>query len=146
MLQKIIISKPGITPACAGKRYTHLNQSGCLQDHPRVCGEKSLSRTIAQAKIGSPPRVRGKDNSVDTCYHEIRITPACAGKSYCQRACWHILQDHPRVCGEKHRYYKYYGHMIGSPPRVRGKAARTLNCLSPWQDHPRVCGEKSIIC
>ena len=31
----------GITPACAGKRGRHRQQTGRLWDHPRVCGEKT---------------------------------------------------------------------------------------------------------
>ena len=30
-----------------------------------------------------------------------RITPACAGKSFCVICICHNNQDHPRVCGEK---------------------------------------------
>ena len=35
------ISGRGITPACAGKRVAIKSCSACVQDHPRVCGEKT---------------------------------------------------------------------------------------------------------
>ena len=33
-----------ITPACAGKRSSTRNLTGCLKDHPRVCGEKVYAK------------------------------------------------------------------------------------------------------
>ena len=50
-----------ITPACAGKREQRGSNSQWLKDHPRVCGEKVLLRLKHSRKLGSPPRVRGKD-------------------------------------------------------------------------------------
>ena len=69
-----------ITPACAGKSKGQLDFPIYFEDHPRVCGEKSGSLTVARAITGSPPRVRGK---VFWDFQTIlipRITPACAGK------------------------------------------------------------------
>lgn len=50
-----------INPAYAGKRSRC--SWGCTHsgDHPRVCGEKSCSRSIIMRRKGSPPRTRGKD-------------------------------------------------------------------------------------
>ena len=31
------------------------------EDHPRVCGEKLDASTLCAKRLGSPPRVRGKD-------------------------------------------------------------------------------------
>ena len=69
-----------ITPACAGKRVAIESRSACVQDHPRVCGEKVSSTSPMKCLKGSPPRVRGKEGF---CYFFCRysgITPACAGK------------------------------------------------------------------
>ena len=72
------------------------------------------------------------------------------------------IQDHPRVCGEKHMIENSSEIPLGSPPRVRGKAfaADALDAAAgitpacagkrslpsekrnPVGDHPRVCGEK----
>ena len=110
-----------ITPACAGKS-TASSPSVChLRDHPRVCGEKSLTLEGGFSLIGSPPRVRGKALAVLTVMVVLGITPACAGKRLLVhgRACrpW----DHPRVCGEKRFAEMTYRFHAGSPPRVRGK-------------------------
>ncbi len=92
--------------------------------------------------LGSPPRVRGKVQSLVDLH--IR------------------LKDHPRVCGEKTSACVAGLRRGGSPPRVRGKALapsvdQILRGITPacagkrttpriWcsmaQDHPRVCGEK----
>ena len=70
-------------------------------DHPRMCGEKLCHRQIVRRVRGSPPHVRGK---VDERSHEnveVRITPACAGKSLFLSIRTIFDQDHPRMCGEK---------------------------------------------
>ena len=74
----------------------------------------------------------------------------------------HGIEDHPRVCGEKHRRFLAYVPREGSPPRVRGEAVdyvsneeciritpacagRSKFLFQPCicsMDHPRVCGEK----
>ena len=51
----------GITPACAGKRYGRARITSGYLDHPRVCGEKLLFVFCGLCRLGSPPRVRGKD-------------------------------------------------------------------------------------
>ena len=72
------------------------------------------------------------------------------------------MQDHPRVCGEKHPGGSSIPKNSGSPPRVRGKVHNLAfdalhdgitpacagkrrreerTCCCGW-DHPRVCGEK----
>ena len=50
----------GITPAGAGKtRRSSLHVSSC-RDHPRRCGENTLTATVDLYDGGSPPQVRGK--------------------------------------------------------------------------------------
>ena len=71
----------GITPACAGKSSGSLMKVSILPDHPRVCGEKHMARSGLRVGIGSPPRVRGKEEGVQPSEAVVRITPACAGKS-----------------------------------------------------------------
>ena len=91
----------GITPACAGKSLICgflLPRSG---DHPRVCGEKSVSILWSITSQGSPPRVRGKGGRQTVQCLRARITPACAGKSVFIVGIFQPHQDHPRVCGEK---------------------------------------------
>ena len=130
-----------------------------------MCGEKVLLRLKHSRKLGSPPRVRGKEPICISMFCRFGITPACAGKSPLhafQPAAW---GDHPRVCGEKQNYVIVWSRCLGSPPRVRGKvpgfsSAYSLNGITPacagkssgpWKicekqgDHPRVCGEKRVL-
>ena len=71
----------GITPAYAGKRETSVYPFAGGWDHPRLCGEKSISSKNGRGQIGSPPPMRGKDLFHDKFLHVFRITPAYAGKS-----------------------------------------------------------------
>ena len=55
-----------------------------------------------------------------------RITPACAGRRIVQIQVFQLLQDHPRVCGEKYSSKYSPWKTDGSPPRVRGEAENTV--------------------
>ena len=153
----------GITPAYAGKSGHAINPNVCGQDHPRVCGEKSPFSLFRPPHLGSPPRMRGKVVHFFGAHLPDGITPAYAGKSSQTAEHPSIMQDHPRVCGEKSSPTSSHRKGQGSPPRMRGKAlapAPTIDIIgitpayagkSPerwWHcgrhgDHPRVCGEKS---
>ena len=110
-----------ITPAWAGKSNNQPTAPGVCGDHPRVGGEKSRVAPRSDPGTGSPPRGRGKVNMKSSRVTLTRITPAWAGKrSYCSERlrnggitpAWagkrkeeffgnRIVQDHPRVGGEK---------------------------------------------
>ena len=116
-----IQSRKGITPAYAGKRSRKETQQPTQQDHPRVCGEKSGQGFGLLVKVGSPPRMRGKDRLWQKCFHKVGITPAYAGKRQDRpRSSW-SAGDHPRVCGEKFAQVVNPIRPTGSPPRMRGK-------------------------
>ena len=152
----------GITPAYAGKRVVLKWSCRETKDHPRVCGEKTISSCRIRRNSGSPPRVRGKVQLIQPLVLCIGITPAYAGKSGVPCCSTRLSWDHPRVCGEKWPPSKAHRLGGGSPPRVRGKdrrAERTgrIPGITPayagksWsrraesrkkRDHPRVCGEK----
>ena len=74
----------GITPAYAGKRQKPATLGHFEGDHPRVCGEKSLTLLMAGLSTGSPPRMRGKVVTVDRNQIALGITPAYAGKRFGQ--------------------------------------------------------------
>ena len=114
---------PGITPAYAGKSRLPYLFVCCLEDHPRVCGEKFLLAERPAGKRGSPPRMRGKDRTTRCMPVYSRITPAYAGKSIESLGDLRSHGDHPRVCGEKLLHTKRYESYQGSPPRMRGKAS-----------------------
>ena len=153
-----------ITPACAGKSKKMRIQIDGTGDHPRVCGEKSSPLGTKFCVKGSPPRVRGKEEFLMSFVIALRITPACAGKSWRRFQCRPPPEDHPRVCGEKEMKRMKEEGRTGSPPRVRGKdflvhTFRLLSGITPacagkslplsrfqtaFWDHPRVCGEKVL--
>ena len=100
--------RPRITPAYAGKRATEVTRNFNKRDHPRVCGEKTRSRTQRSSQMGSPPRMRGKDHP------HVHLMIA--------------VKDHPRVCGEKMNVDRMDMGKLGSPPRMRGKACTPHDC------------------
>ena len=160
--QNAVQTRPGITPARAGKRAASFAHSGKCRDHPRACGEKDMLEKIYLHYKGSPPRVRGKDVSGSRTGVSDGITPARAGKSPLPDQQRWMRRDHPRACGEKAMFNPHPDIAPGSPPRVRGKdraddrkrrqagitparagkrKSRTAS-RSASRDHPRACGEK----
>ena len=111
----------GITPAHAGKRYRHKQKPSPGQDHPRACGEKKAADRCDRREVGSPPRMRGKVDSVKIAADNVGITPAHAGKSFAFDKPPPPLKDHPRACGEKVIDLICMSWELGSPPRMRGK-------------------------
>ena len=132
------------------------------QDHPRVCGEKPERKAPRRPRLGSPPRMRGKETDSRRQCCSAGITPAYAGKRTLFCLAGRRNRDHPRVCGEKGRTGALDVVQRGSPPRMRGKVRELLfsfhcaritpayagkslldkcNCVV-FRDHPRVCGEK----
>ena len=91
------------------------------------------------------------------------VSPAYAGKSASSASHERMVEDHPRICGEKGNVTLCELFGQGSPPRMRGKACGIQGSSPPsgitpayagkrpaahvrqelQQDHPRVCGEKT---
>ena len=97
-------SKPDvsrITPAYAGKRYLACIEVAKIQDHPRLCGEKTGMTEMQCRTTGSPPPMRGKACVPEAITAAPRITPAYAGKSLLRLRRPQWIWDHPRLCGEK---------------------------------------------
>ena len=159
---------------------------------PRVCGEKKVwygvediasgspprMRGKAQAEqvrrflksmstedVGSPPRMRGKESLHTPTCRNTGITPAYAGKRKQHQISVRMNEDHPRVCGEKHKIFSSRSNPLGSPPRMRGKVCCACSMVyvagitpayagksaaadrhrQQHRDHPRVCGEKLVM-
>ena len=110
-----------ITPAYAGKSLTIQKMTTRSRDHPRVCGEKSETPSSRRTGWGSPPRMRGKGQSLPRDHPQSGITPAYAGKSVAITCRAWNPRDHPRVCGEKLPLPGPGWWPWGSPPRMRGK-------------------------
>ena len=71
-----------ITPAYAGKSLLEQEIYDTNTDHPRLCGEKSLTVDKTPFVLGSPPPMRGKVLSLAESEYQDRITPAYAGKRF----------------------------------------------------------------
>ena len=80
-LKRGTISQKRITPAYAGKSSAFICSSPVNQDHPRLCGEKTIFGKRLFHSIGSPPPMRGKVVSNYVKAAKDGITPAYAGKS-----------------------------------------------------------------
>ena len=141
--RKIALLRYGITPACAGKRTGAEACGGCSWDHPRVCGEKFIHSSLRYGRLGSPPRVRGKDYDSARIRCQLGITPACAGKSANPAFKIWVFRDHPRVCGEKYLLDLLRCFRRGSPPRVRGKDPVPHRALA-WPGITPACAGKSV--
>ena len=115
---------PGIIPACAGSTIRFYPECGGNGDHPRMCGEHSLSINHAGTPVGSSPHVRGAPLRKRGAVGIRRIIPACAGSTCWWRCCCPCWWDHPRMCGE---------HTAG-----------VALCLRQKRDHPRMCGEHCL--
>ena len=96
-----MLSKPGITPAYAGKRPIKIRRCRPWWDHPRIRGEKMELERLHYPKQGSPPHTRGKGVSGGLSSLAAGITPAYAGKSPTMRTGSSAEWDHPRIRGEK---------------------------------------------
>ena len=152
-----------ITPAYAGKRSSRCSAMHRRRDHPRLCGEKfDMMKTTGKVK-GSPPPMRGKEQSGTIALTKDRITPAYAGKRDATLTSLTFFRDHPRLCGEKGDPFRLSQAVSGSPPPMRGKvklkiyegknvritpayAGKRQNHIVGFhlqKDHPRLCGEKS---
>ena len=94
---------------------------------------------------------------------QLRLIPACAGKTAERAERLPHLQAHPRVCGENKTKARFNLDALGSSPRVRGKRGSlssskrhaglipacagktTMRTLKTDRRgaHPRVCGENA---
>ena len=73
--------KTGIIPACAGNTICEVQMVSKKRDHPRVCGEHTMSRYPISHVTGSSPRVRGTLENYITNSGMDGIIPACAGNT-----------------------------------------------------------------
>ena len=131
----------GITPAYAGKSAWRCSGIVPCWDHPRVCGEKNACWGVPQTPLGSPPRMRGKEQYRKDLLQHGGITPAYAGKRGIKLSIASMIWDHPRVCGEKFLAPWPLPMMLGSPPRVRGKAFSVLRRQFRFRIIPACAGK-----
>ena len=126
-----------------------------------MCGKNLVSAVFLVLPVGSPPRVREELTEDSAIKLDLRITPACAGRTCPFPPTTDTAQDHPRVCGKNFPHTSKRLLKSGSPPRVREElalpirhiysrritpacAGRTHGCrfkVRTGRDHPRVCGK-----
>ena len=133
-----------ITPADAGKTLVALSDVTSLQDHPRGCGENATPHTRISAKIGSPPRMRGKLLAAVATPKVNGITPAGAGKTIGHELTIDEIQDHPRRCGENRHQFPALRECHGSPPQVRGKQRDYTILHSLYRITPAGAGKTQV--
>ena len=110
----------GIIPACAGSTALLTVDSSTSGDHPRMCGEHSLSKSIVMLKEGSSPHVRGALPACPPRSSLSGIIPACAGSTFSYAKWTPNTRDHPRMCGEHDGVQAILTTDKGSSPHVRG--------------------------
>ena len=110
----------GIIPACAGSTALLTVDSSTSGDHPRMCGEHSLSKSIVMLKEGSSPHVRGALPACPPRSSLSGIIPACAGSTMSLMITPILHRDHPRMCGEHSSFADGTRIEPGSSPHVRG--------------------------
>ena len=134
----------GSIPACAGEpRQLHLF-SVIITVYPRVCGGTYTAHSLATAKEGLSPRVRGNLGNQDAAPSNPGSIPACAGEPRCGRPLGCCLGVYPRVCGGTSGSKSTSCRASGLSPRVRGNRYRH-RLSSCWPGSiPACAGEPSL--
>ena len=85
--------------------------------------------------------MRGKVHGRSHFVFPLWITPAYAGKR-ALRASWKcLLEDHPRLCGEKFGCRCPLDSRQGSPPPMRGKVSGELLDINQYGITPAYAGK-----
>ena len=110
-------------PACAGNGSSSIAPKSRRAVHPRLRGERMVTRTQKAPGTGSSPLARGTAVQPEPTNDDLRFIPACAGNGpraphgRCPRAV------HPRLRGERDVEYTLNPEENGSSPLARGTAA-----------------------
>ena len=113
--------RPGrIIPADAGSTAGPTRPKAATGDHPRGCGEHTLSPPFVSVFMGSSPRMRGALRTSEPFREPARIIPADAGSTRRDYGSQPVRQDHPRGCGEHCGGHCTPIFSRGSSPRMRG--------------------------
>ena len=151
---RIIPADAGSTPARTCKPYP-------TGDHPRGCGEHTVTRVCGLGVTGSSPRMRGALRITLGDGHGRGIIPADAGSTQVPHTLEICPEDHPRGCGEHISGTPMPLARRGSSPRMRGARPTRSSSSTPrriipadagstdplaniyagLKDHPRGCGE-----
>ena len=107
-----------ITPTYVGSTALDKIRSGCVKDHPHVCGQYTYSVSKPVMVGGSPPRmwVVPPEYNIHLC--PFRITPTYVGSTLICTQVVRYNKDHPHVCGQYMTILMKCGLTSGSPPRM----------------------------
>ena len=111
-----------IIPAHAGNSGLNRGGGSAWGDHPRTCGEQSVSPASIGGGGGSSPHMRGTGREIEAVGNKKGIIPAHAGNSAGWCIWIPILGDHPRTCGEQSVRTSNVLSASGSSPHMRGTA------------------------
>ena len=132
-----------LIPACAGKTRSRLRFGLSMRAHPRMRGENKFWQGKMKTLVGSSPHARGKQILCCGFAGDVRLIPACAGKtSNCLTRCA-TAAAHPRMRGENGRGMWFSGPTSGSSPHARGKLRAHVNKLDRERLIPACAGKTS---
>ena len=111
---------PRFIPACAGNAQPDTRPSTGSAVHPRMRGERKLTKLPPEKAAGSSPHARGTHEPGSREQTTFRFIPACAGNALPPLLAALGRTVHPRMRGE--RAHRYLGIVmpIGSSPHARG--------------------------
>ena len=133
-----------ITPAYAGKSCICEQYAKYAEDHPRLCGEKDLTKDTLHWYKGSPPPMRGKGLLWNPQCTPAGITPAYAGKSSSFSRQDLYDQGSPPPMRGKADWYFVVHILARITPAYAGKRCTHACFMRHCKDHPRLCGEKGF--
>ena len=70
-----------LIPACAGKTALPSLSALSIRAHPRMRGENGSMSVLMMGRVGSSPHARGKQAGAGELAADVRLIPACAGKT-----------------------------------------------------------------
>ena len=132
-------------PACAGNASMPTPMWPATSVHPRMCGERSRSISIASHSAGSSPHVRGTRRLRHITGRPRRFIPACAGNAAKSSNPMSALPVHPRMCGERGDTLATLAFEIGSSPHVRGTHHRHGHAVAQRRFIPACAGNAPVL-
>ena len=155
-------AKARFIPACAGNASVWAVSRSRRSVHPRMRGEREISRRLRGFAVGSSPHARGTPSRLQSCTDARRFIPACAGNADPVKPDAGDDAVHPRMRGERLISPQAISDVLGSSPHARGTRRRFWqwshtsrfipacagNAAAPQEQdrrvsvHPRMRGER----
>ncbi len=147
-------------PRACGAHFSRRLGEIVERDHPRACGAHYTEINKNRLWLGSSPRMRGSQITIQNRPCTIGIIPAHAGLTRMATAIARTSRDHPRACGAHTPSLTSDTEYTGSSPRMRGSphehqrdvlyegiipahaglTRRGAVGYGGARDHPRACG------